>query len=524
MAQQFHEDPTKNRSATTETSRDKSLDAVSSYVAEMLAKAKSTNSSPNQTFYSELKEQLESFLEHPELLSEMGDADRVALMEEFSSTMHYGPEAANVDLVSKAAARAAYMAMADKVYSNVGREAPREPSKVIELSRNNFGPTSITKNSGLQELSREMADDFTAIQGEIDPSILRQNLITTLDKWRGRLDTKVTELQAQVDEGRLSSGSLMGSRNRLNIGLYRLERLVDALEPAVKQKKEATERTRAVNSARTALKETLDPGIIERERNEREVLDAILRDGASQMHTSLRSELGGSGSSGFQTRVDRKFGMEAGSSARPLFLNASGRQASEFEMQSMLKPMGINEIVDCNRVQEDVFEDREVEVAKSGLAGMFGQKEKRRERVKTGTRTVMHSEKVAGGKQEALVQLNYRTVDDADNAQFRDYSNRTGQMLNVIIRLPESLARKSMELMKTDPAFIRKMVEQAVLKQQGIPEETWKNGEKNAGVPLRPPYDQWSAQHGGKSKIYVRSDLDAPIDYKIHNEETFPVE
>ena len=376
------------------------------------------------------------------------------------------------------------MAMADKVYSQVGREAPRESTKIIELSRNAFAGPEILKHSGLKELGSEMADDLMAIQSDTDSSTLRQNLISSIDKWRGRLEAKITELQSQVDEGKLSRSLLAAVRNRLDIGLYRLERLVDILEPAEKKQKEQTEKIKAVDKARASVKETLDPGVIEREKIEKEVLDAILRDGASQMHTSLRSEVLGKGYTGLQTHVDKKFGSEARFSVEPSFQKASGG-SKESDIRKILNPLGINEVVDFNRVQEDVVEYREVEVAKSGLAGMLGQKEKRTVPDKTGTRTVMHSEKVAGGKQEAL---------------------------------------EPMELMKTDPAFVRKMVEQAMLKQQGIPEAAWKSGEKNNGYPLRPPYEKWRAQHEGKSNVYVRGDLDGPNDYKIHNENIFSVE
>lgn len=283
--------------------------------------------------------------------------------------------------------------------------------------------------------------------------------------------------------------------------------------PAIRQ---APERTAAKDGGRVEGSE--------REQAERQLLGDLLRDGASQMMTSLDSKVPGALSSGgFQTRRDSRFGTEAGA-GRPAFDNSSGKRAGEIETSQMLGRLGINEVIGLRRVTEDTYENRQVEVAKPGLMGMLGRKETRSERVKTGMRTVMHGDRVAGGKQEPLVELSYVTVDGHENAVHLDYSGRTGQVFAATVRLPESLARRVLEHIKSNPAFVRKMIEQVATKQQGIPESAWKLGELNAGIPVKPPYEAWKAINGGKANVYVRSDLDGPGDLKVHQENIFRVE
>jgi hypothetical protein len=260
----------------------------------------------------------------------------------------------------------------------------------------------------------------------------------------------------------------------------------------------------------------------EQERKEKELLAEILRDGASEITTSFSSDIPGTKGSGFQARSEERFGPARNAGSSQTFLSESRQLIKGRDADELLTSNGVNEVIGLYPAKEDVFENREIEVPKKGLFA-FGQKEKRIERVKVGNRPVMHGERVAGGKQEPLVELIYSTVDSPDQGAYRDYSKRTGQFLSVTIRLPESLARRSLDLLRSDPAFIRKMVEQTVIGQQGIPEGTWRSGELNGGFPLRPPYETWRTQNEGRSNVYIRDELNGPGDGKFSEKNIAPV-
>lgn len=289
------------------------------------------------------------------------------------------------------------------------------------------------------------------------------------------------------------------------------------------------------------------------ERKEtREILNEILRDAPALIYASFRKENFREGSaqreqvrsSGLQEIKEPRFGVSSENGANQYLNNGKsdllfgkdsvGRSAAE----AIFSKEGVNEVVMLAPVTEKVFEERKRTVEKKGLFGLFKQNEEVTERVEVGERHVMHAERVKGGKQEPLVELMYRTYDEPRNDTykgFQDYSGRTGQLFSITLRLPEKLARKCLEQIKNDPAFLRKMVEQAATAQNGISAETWRDGKDNWGIsmpggkrehgpPLRPPYEQWLAQHPDKgARAYIHSELDRPNDQKFHPENLLPV-
>jgi hypothetical protein len=348
-----------------------------------------------------------------------------------------------------------------------------------------------------------------------------------------RLEAEKVAKGPQTTEGSSPQTSERGSKSNFNAADELMAR-ADAVKARLRQGTERVARTTAIEAKKVEAPTAKIPvatlektkgarsEVAEREKREKELLAEILRDGASEITTSFSSKIPGTKFSGFQPRSEKRFGPERNAGAGQTFLSESRSVIRGRDADELLTSHGVNEVVGLYPAKEDVFENREVEVPKTGLFA-FGRTEKRTERVKIGTRQVMHGERVVGGKQEPLVELIYSTVDNPYKKAYRDYSNRTGQFLSVTIRLPESLARRSLDLLQADPAFIRKMVEQTVIGQQGIPEGTWRSGELNAGFPLRPPYETWRTENEGKSNVYIRNELDGTGDGKFSEKNVFPV-
>ena len=80
--------------------------------------------------------------------------------------------------------------------------------------------------------------------------------------------------------------------------------------------------------------------------------------------------------------------------------------------------------------------------------------------------------------------------------------------LAVEIVLPESLAKTLAEEIKKNPKVIRKIVDATMTQTLGIDEAVWKTGYtetswgKSKTFAIRPPYEKWDADNGGKAKLY----------------------
>ena len=130
---------------------------------------------------------------------------------------------------------------------------------------------------------------------------------------------------------------------------------------------------------------------------------------------------------------------------------------------------------------------------------------------KVGERPVMHNEKVSGGKAEPLVRLIYLAGSigyPKDDRLHYDATKggRSGNYLMTEILLPKSVAEKTMEEIKSNPAFIRKIAHEVVTKKIKIPENVWQEGDDTEGQPvIRPPYENWDA---AGSKMYIKEPND----------------
>lgn len=182
------------------------------------------------------------------------------------------------------------------------------------------------------------------------------------------------------------------------------------------------------------------------------------------------------------------------------------------KFQKIMEENKINEAVTLVPRQKNVYkESQELGPPK----GLFRKRELIPKQVLTGTEPVLHSVIVEGGKNEPAYELMYKIFDDdrygPQGIAYRDNTNRE-QIFELTIILPESEAKKTLEQIKLDPSFIRKVAEKAVIEQLGIPEERWREGKKdNHGHPLRPPYEEWKRRNNGKNKMYFH-ETGKPID------------
>lgn len=116
---------------------------------------------------------------------------------------------------------------------------------------------------------------------------------------------------------------------------------------------------------------------------------------------------------------------------------------------------------------------------------------------------IKHSQRVRGGKNEPLYELEYITIDDPQKA-YRDYSGRTGNYMNVKLSLPESLAKSAIEKIKQDPSIMRELAAKAAKENMSISEADWENGtDTHLGYPIRPPFEEWAAKKDGKLRTYI---------------------
>lgn len=133
-----------------------------------------------------------------------------------------------------------------------------------------------------------------------------------------------------------------------------------------------------------------------------------------------------------------------------------------------------------------------------------------------GRRELKMSDIYKGGSEEEAYSIVYHAYEGAARRTriWIETSNRGGQVLDVDITVPKSLALKAFSMVEADPKFARKLVEKAVLGRKVISLEDWFRGIKRrrpeAGeteeernyCPLRPPYERW-AEAGEPTQIYI---------------------
>lgn len=244
----------------------------------------------------------------------------------------------------------------------------------------------------------------------------------------------------------------------------------------------------------------------EREKSREKATQLVLQDGGVRIHMSVERSLSPRGNSGFQNLETRiQDGLQPSSargSIEAQFLSRDDLMRGN-RLDDALKDRGIKEIVDIRRAKKEIYETVTIS-GKKGVLGI-GKTPDRTERRPTGRyEPTLHSEIVSGGKKEPAVRFTYYIP----QTEWRDYSGRSGQMMNVEIVLPESAAKEVEQTLERDPAAIRKIVEQVMKEKLLKDPKAWETPQ-GSGDSLRPPYDKWDAESSG-GKIYVQKEGMAP--------------
>jgi len=162
------------------------------------------------------------------------------------------------------------------------------------------------------------------------------------------------------------------------------------------------------------------------------------------------------------------------------------------------KQNGINEAVTISPVSTEVYGEKEF------TKGTFFKK-KEKIQVETGMRDMNFDEIKEGGGKERAYRFVYKTIDD-EKSIFRDQINgRGGQYTFAELYMPESKALEVLKEIKSKPKFARELVEKLVKDEMN--QDQWNGGKDNDGrdrAPLRPPYEEWTKNKKGESKMYIQ--------------------
>lgn len=325
-------------------------------------------------------------------------------------------------------------------------------------------------------------------------ALLNQDLTTlqkTIEKTKDAqkledLDRDVEATEAAIEfvnqnhEARLDSPVFQQWRKEKNIEARRTQAVLD---------------TGKADNTRAEIQETL----------ERQFLDEILKSGGAKAHLSVPKELAqnadtrfGPGN-GLQDLIDRQR-TDGG------ILTPTKQISAKFRfMKEEFEKNGIHEAVSIEPVKKIESVMKEVSTEKQGL---FGKKIIVEKKLVEQEIIPKHREVVSGGNEEDSYILRYQTIDTKFDAQtkresrYQDYSGRYGQMLMFEIVLPKSLAEKLSAEIKKNPSILRKIIEESMVGKLGIQEAAWKDGVGSRNIPLRPPYEQWAQDSGGKNKLY----------------------
>lgn len=254
--------------------------------------------------------------------------------------------------------------------------------------------------------------------------------------------------------------------------------------------------------------------IAEQTKNEQEVKEArlileILAEGGVGVHTSLPKEYHPDHSNGFTNVIDNRLipggPIRFSSTEIREFFGISGSFGNDLSRK--YEESHVREFVSFMPAETDVYQEIEVPIQEKRFLGSKTVMKKQMQKV--GVRPVLHGESVTNGTKEPLVKLRY-LVEAGKNEDtslwYKDYSGRGGNIISMEVLLPQSVAEKVQQEVKSSPVFIRKVVEELMTNKLGVPEKAWRDGdEKTNGHPIRPPYEKWDA--AGES-IYFKEPND----------------
>jgi hypothetical protein len=101
------------------------------------------------------------------------------------------------------------------------------------------------------------------------------------------------------------------------------------------------------------------------------------------------------------------------------------------------------------------------------------------------------------------VVFTYETASKGDyKYHHRDLSGRPGNFLRYKMMLSEDEASTLRDVMQADPTFVHKFTDVLMTEHFGMDEQEWSK--------IRPDYDAWREEDGGRLKMIFRNSLNAP--------------
>lgn len=255
---------------------------------------------------------------------------------------------------------------------------------------------------------------------------------------------------------------------------------------------------------------------LEEREKEKQLIQEVAEKGGAAIYMSLPSEYSPVKSNGFTFKPDVRKLTKFNKNEESLNISMAFRNAylgGEYKNKKFDDVCGeqkIFEAVAILPITEDVYQEVDVPVQEKKF-GIFKKETTRKERKKVGVKQVLHNELVEKGQAESAYRIIYRANDRVDkqgHSFYQDYSGRFGNMLDIDIILPKSLADKVMEQIKANPKIIRDITKALIVKNLDIPEDAWEKGDKYTHHSLKPPYEEWAKNLGGKNKIYIQENAD----------------
>lgn len=234
----------------------------------------------------------------------------------------------------------------------------------------------------------------------------------------------------------------------------------------------------------------------ETENGREQYIAAVLKDGGFSVHTAVEKSLSQKETGGYQDLENR---MTYAIPSTRFAAESAALAINPGDVRRKLEDKGIHEMVTFTSITNPIYETITIP-EKKGFLGRTIEPEKTTRRATGQREAILHSARVKDGKPEPAVMLTY-TVNGSTSGDgaWRVDDGRSGQMLEVNITLPESVAAQMEDAITKDPGLIREIVAR-IMKEKILKDPTrWESPPQGKNTDaLRPPYERWQ-----KNKMYI---------------------
>lgn len=399
-----------------------------------------------------------------------------------------------------------------------------DPGSFLEYSQfqADRAKENITKSENAADKKRkeDLSKQFSGVSGLLS-GIYRKGGVNTLDELKSALGAHLESLiQDEETADESEHKQFERERKKAEDSL----RLLDNFDPHYLEHAPFKEWKKEKNIESTQERQVVaqaESVKTEQEIKENRLMLEILTEGGVGVHTSLPKEYHPNHSAGFTNIIDNRLipgapGQFSSGDIRGFF----GIGGFGNDLSRKYEEAHVREFVSFIPVETDVYQEGEVPVQEKRFLGSKTVMKKQMQKV--GVRPVLHGESVSNGTKEPLVKLRY-FADAGKNEDaslwYKDYTGRGGNIIAMEVLLPQSVAEKVKQEVKSNPVFVRKVVKELMTNKLGIPEKVWQDGnEKTNGHSICPPYEKWDA--AGES-MYFKEPND---DYSFKPERVIKVQ